>query len=364
MKLMTGLAAASTLIALVACASPASTQTSTVAPPHGTIVFGRVNASGDEYAFTIRADGIGEKQLVATPTCCMVWSHKGDRLLLAGSPPTGSSSTNATAIVNADGSGYRVLPLDSSGLNLGGGAWSPDDSRIAFEGWDDSNPSLNGLYTADASDGGKRHRLTTIHDIPISYSPDGSKILFFRGPPNSDYGQLLLVGVDGGDVTQVSPPGMTVRAGDHGGIGGWSPSGTQISFAAFSPSASDQGRSALFVAAGDGTNPKQISDWGEYTTGARWSPTGDWLVFDKVNAAAGAHTFYLVHPDGSGIKTIPSLAGVCCAVWSPDGDRLLFPRGPDRATDLWTVKTDGSQLTQLTHNPADLPDIGWSSTTK
>jgi len=161
----------------------------------------------------------------------------------------------------------------------------------------------------------------------------------------------------------VSPPALTVRFGGQSGIAGWSPSGSQISFAAFSPSASDPGRSAVFVAAGDGTNPKQITDWGTYTTSARWSPAGDWIVFDKVNNAVGAHTFYLVHPDGSGIKTIPSLAEVCCAVWSPDGVRLLFPKGPDRATDLWTVKTDGSQLTQLTHAPADLPDIAWSGAT-
>jgi len=360
------LAASALQLTLVGCTASTSTQTSTVAPPGGTIVFGRVNANGDEYTFTIRADGTGEKQLVTTPTCCMVWSHKGDRLLMAAAGTAAGSIT--TAIVNADGSGYRVLPLDSS-LNLGPGAWSPDDSRIAFEGWDDSNASLNGLYTADAADGGNRHRLTSttggLHDIPISYSPDGSKILIQRSSTTSDYGQLLLVGVDGGEATQVSPPGMTVKAGDHGGIGGWSPSGSLISFAAFSPSGSDQGRSALFVAAGDGTNPKQISDWGEYATGARWSPTGDWIVFDKVNPAAGGHTFYLVHPDGSGTKGIPSVAGVCCAIWSPDGDRLLFAKGPsEQASELWTVMVDGSQLTQLTHTPAELADIEWSSATK
>ena len=363
MNLITALVV-STALALVGCGSQSSRQTSVVQPPRGTIVFGRANANGDENLFTIRADGTGEKALLPTLVgCCggVTWSHKGDRLLLAVSAPPPNQKLITTATVNADGSGYRVLPLDSSGLNLAGGAWSPDDSRMAFEGWDDGNPALNGLYTADAIDGGNRRRLTTIHDIPISYSPDGSKILFFRSQANSDYGELLLVGVDGGQATQVSPAGMTVRFGGHGGIGGWSPNGTQISFAAFSPSASDPGRSALFVAGGDGINPRQISEWGSYTTGARWSPTGDWIVFDRVNAAAGAHTFYLVHPDGSGIKSIPSLAEVCCALWSPDGDRLLFPRGPDRETDLWTVKTDGSQLTQLTHAPADLPDIAWGA---
>jgi Tol biopolymer transport system component len=117
----------------------------------------------------------------------------------------------------------------------------------------------------------------------------------------------------------------------------------------------------VFVAAGDGTNAKQISEWGEYTTSAHWSPTGDWIVFDKINPAAGGHSFYLVHPDGSGTRVIPALGPVCCAIWSPDGQRLLFAR----ANDLWTVMLDGSHLTQLTHTPTpDLTDLGWTSAMK
>jgi Tol biopolymer transport system component len=269
--------------------------------------------------------------------------------------------------VRADGSDYKVLPLDSS-LNLGPGAWSPDDSRIAFEGSDDGNPSSNGLYTADASNEGNRQRLTTttggLHDIPVSYSPDGSKIMFWRGPANADLpGHLLIVDVNGGKVTQVSPAGMTVGVGFNGDPGGWSPNGDQISFAATSPTALDPGRSAVFVAAGDGTNARQISDWGTYTTSAHWSPAGDWIVFDKIADASGAHTFVLIHPDGSGTRGIPYPASVCCAVWTPD-DRLLFPRGSsDQALDVWTMNIDGSKLTQLTHTPAELTDIGWSNAT-
>ena len=367
MKLLIALAAAA-LLPLAACTSPTPSQTPTVAQPHGTIVFGRVNAIGDEYAFTIRADGTGEKVLVATPTCCMAWSHKGDRLVLGASPAGGASSRFTTAIVKADGNGYRVLPLDSSGLNLGATAWSADDTRLAFEGWNDTNPSINGLYIGAAIHGANRRLTTTTasqHDIPLSYSPDGSKILFWRGPSNTTdgqpAGQLFLVGVDGAAVTQGSPPGLTVWHDLSFGVqGGWSPDGAHISFSAFSPSPGDPGRSAVFVAAGDGTNAKQISDWGEYTTSARWSPTGDWIVFDKINAAAGGHTLYLVHPDGSGLKGIPSNAAACCAVWSPDGERLLFLEGPDQGNDLWTAMIDGSHLTQLTHSPSELTDVGWS----
>src|SRR4029077_9707007 len=117
----------------------------------------------------------------------------------------------------------------------------------------DSNPSRNGIYTADSTDGGNRRRITTTsqHDIPISYSPDGSKILFWRGQANDlvanqqladnlQAGQLFVVGVDASHLTQVSPPGMTAWL-SFGDPGGWSPDGTQISFAAFSPTPADPG---------------------------------------------------------------------------------------------------------------------------
>ncbi len=336
--------------------------------PRATIVFGRVSADNNEFLFTISADGTGEKPLVSNPSGGVRWSHSGDRLLLAASAGLPYTNRITTAIVNADGSDYRTLPLESSGLSLGPGAWSTDDKRIAFEGWDDNNPSRNGLYTADASDGGNRRRLTTttaaLHDIPLSYSPDGSRILFWRGPSDTQQlGQLFLVDVDGSHLTQVSPSGTTVGVGFNGDPGDWSPDGAQISFAAFAPNSAAQGISAVFVANGDGTNAKQITDWGDWTTSAHWSPTGKWIVFDKINGLVGSHSLYLVHPDGSGITAIPSLAGVCCAVWSPDGSRLLFPKsssgGPEG--DLWTVEIDGSHLTQLTHTPAKLTDIAWSA---
>src|SRR4029077_18476868 len=174
MKLLTPLAV-SMLLALAACSSASPGQTSTPrSAPSGTIAFGRVDASGNEYVFTIHADGTHEKALTPISACCPVWSHKGDRLIVSGQLAGGSGSAITTATVKADGSDYQVLRLDSSGLNLGGNAWSPDDTRLAFEGWDDNNPSRNGLYTADAAGAGNLRRITNTvaaeHDIPINYA--------------------------------------------------------------------------------------------------------------------------------------------------------------------------------------------------
>ena len=363
MRLVTAMASCTLL--LIACSSSAPQNTSTVAAPRGTVVFVREDTNHNEHLFTIRADGTGEKLLLTSTACCAAtWSHKGDRILL---PAFDAVQRNlvTTATVTAVGSEYRMFPLVSPGLNLGPGVWSQDDSRIAFEGWNDVDPSRNGIYSADSTDGGNLRRLTTnaerMDGIPISYSPDG-KILFWRGPFDEQPGQLFVVGADGGVPTLLSPTGMTVIV-NNGDPGGWSPDGTHISFAAQSPTASDPVRSAVFVAAGDGSNPKQISDWGSGTTTARWSPKGNWIVFDKNNAPGGGHSFFLIRPDGSGSKLVSSLAGVCCAVWSPDGNYLLFRRGPsDSHSDLWTMELDGSRLTELTHSPATLNSIGWSAT--
>jgi hypothetical protein len=78
-------------------------------------------------------------------------SPDGRRVLFAGS---GNRKRVTTAAANVNGTGYRAFRLPDRTLNLGPGEWSPDGRRIAFEGWDDSRASRNGLYTGSSADGG------------------------------------------------------------------------------------------------------------------------------------------------------------------------------------------------------------------
>ena len=105
-----------------------------------------------------------------------------------------------------------------------------------------------------------------------------------------------------------------------------------------------------------GLNPSTVS----------WSPTGEWL------AARGPvdDSFWLVRPDGSDLHQVhvAGLHSVADVSWSADGTQLVLAgvRERRRATDLWSVTPDGSQLVNLTNTPdnaelapAPSPDGSW-----
>ena len=76
-----------------------------------------------------------------------------------------------------DGTVERVFDIPDGSLNLACTVWSPDDKRLACEGWDDADASRNGIYTVRSSDGGGLVRLTKAPgpaDFVGDYSPDGT----------------------------------------------------------------------------------------------------------------------------------------------------------------------------------------------
>jgi hypothetical protein len=62
-------------------------------------------------------------------------------------------------IFDANGSHKRTIPLPDATLNLGPGAWSPNGARIAFEGWDETNPGRNGESASEIPSVGQRRPL-------------------------------------------------------------------------------------------------------------------------------------------------------------------------------------------------------------
>ena len=174
------------LLLLVSAACTTTTEGSPAdapsAPPRtgGTIVFNRVTP--EEGWAVYRLDlGTGDELQIRENEDGVILSPDGSRFLGAWPIPDGRIGP---ATFDVDGSGYSLLPIDDPTLQVGGGAWSPDGSRLVSGAWDDTDPSRVGLYTFRSTDGGGLVRLTApanpSHDYGVGYSPDGSKVLFIR----------------------------------------------------------------------------------------------------------------------------------------------------------------------------------------
>ena len=376
------------LIAFAACDAAAATSlTSGLGPspsavprsPEATrdrgplILFTRTIAGDDQRTFTIGIDGSQETELTDVP-CCGSWSPDGTIIMV---PDVLAESRVLPATVNPDGTSYAVHSIGPPTLNLGPAGWSPDGNKIVFEGWDDSDPGRNGLYVGEGFTPGEAAPVqitqAPVHDIPLEWSRDGTRLLLIqvtRCPEGEcDGGDLYVLDSDGSDLIRLNPEGTFVTCC---GPASWSPDGTQVTFGALSldaAGAADQTRSAVYVAEADGSRVEAITEPGAFTGDAKWSPDGDWIVFNKKSGPVGVKgsDLYLIHPDGSGLSAITTAGAAGTsdqvgAVWSPDGTRLLFnvvPGGPVKRGDLWIVDVDGTGLTQLTHAPAQYFGYSW-----
>jgi TolB protein len=160
--------------------------------PTGTMIaFGRGGA-----LFVVGADGAGERQLTAGATARgeytsgFAWSPDARRILYTRDVEDRyeASSAGGTYLVNADGSGRRLLRRDARGLS-----WSPDGRRIAIVR---SSARSRGIFLM-RDDGRILRRLTRGLDGHPVWSPDGRRIAFERHLPGRYEPDIWVVDVDG-----------------------------------------------------------------------------------------------------------------------------------------------------------------------
>jgi Tol biopolymer transport system component len=348
---------------VVSAASPATPGASN-GPAAGTpdrIVYAFGQPGTDLHVFTMAPDGTDVIQVTPFDSHWGVWSPDGTRLAV---PQAQADGRMTTMIIGWDGSDPRTLPLpDDSAQSLAVAAWSADGTRIVYDGFSDTDPSLNGIFTSDP-DGGDLVRITTAegggHDVLLSFSPDGRSLLVVRTPATGNLGDLYVMAADGSAMRRVTPEGQQVWLTDWDVPATWSPDGASIAFTAFE---GPDARSATFVVGADGDEPVQVSDWGMYDTGARFSPDGQWVLYDMA-LAGEQHDLFLVHPDGSGRVRLTDLhttgVGNCCGNWAPDSQHVVFQAGPDSAAQLWTVAIDGTDARQITTAAGEYGSYSWA----
>jgi Tol biopolymer transport system component len=248
-----------------------------------------------------------------------------------GGPPPGGPPPAPTGE-------YSIHLADSSGVDLRqlaygfAPAWSPDGSRIAFQGISVDGTS-SGIFVMDV-DGTARRLLTGGDSWSPRWSPDGSRIAFLTCIPNEDNGSSPMCDMTYSVMNADGSGEVTLARTNFAGTippAEWSPDGKKIAFVGGEGCCAD-----LYVINTDGSGLAQLTRLGT-VTGADWSPDGRML------ALRAAGSVYVINADGSDLTELTNDVGslvVRHAEWSPLGDRIAFSLSLDPL--VWETVHGGS----------------------
>lgn len=284
----------------------------------GSITFMRDDAGGSPQTWIACANLAHQRQLTAVDgrgSGWSVWSPDGARIAFdtdrEDSNLSDSTVINDVFTMAADGSDVRKL-TDSVGLS-GDPGWSPHGNLIAFEA-DRGTPSTQGIFVADAGDGGHARRITTptagTSDKAPRFSPDGMRLVFTREVGDAA-STLFVVNLDGSGLRALTTGQL------HPGDATWSPDGTQIAFEA---DLMRDGRSGPWVVASDGQDGRSLSgpqdlaaNWFGFADPI-WSPDGSLIMvlrgLHEPNGTFLHGGLATMRPDGTGLVDVTDGMGV------------------------------------------------------
>lgn len=245
---------------------------------------------------------------------------------------------NQLCMINADGTGYQQLSeLEAHSYYP---VYSPLGGSVVYAS--NQNGGVFDLFLF-VFEGSRLLRLTERigNVISPSFSPDGTKILFAN---RAAEGPTSLWTIDNtgenADLLYAGP--NTIVAAD------WSPVGNRIAFAM----AVDQPDAyEVFTMNDDGTNVQQLTRGLPGIGGSLdWSPDGKYLLIYA--GPPGDKNIFLIDVGAQTAAQLTNGGNNAACSFSPDGQWIAFNslRNNDQA-DIFIMRTDGSNLRQVTDNP-------------
>ena len=300
--------------------------------------------SGQDVELAISSDG--------TRMAFAILRQNADIWRLPVSPETGMATGEPEQVIGTTREDSR-------------GAWSPDQSAIAFNS--DRGGDMN-IWVYSLKDGSTR-QVTAGRggDFQANWSPDGKRIAFFSsrsGTPN-----IWVADVATGQLTQLTKnSGININPF-------FSPDGSRIAY-----QSDRSGRNELWVMNSDGIGQHRLTNTGTGGHFMRWTNSGDAIIFRclcggklatmKISANGGEAQPFVEQMGGSHMSFSPDRSRMMDVVghkvlwvtpvqgappqkvfefpdpsvridypvWSPDGKWVLFDRLKPQGGDIWMME--------------------------
>jgi TolB protein len=194
-------------------------------------------------------------------------------------------------------------------------AWSPDGTRIAFVLITKERTSI-AVMNADGSNVNvltpKEHN--TIHP---NWSADSKQVIYCTNddlaPPKKNEAQINAIDVATKKITPLITGGINT-------YGSWSPDMQHVAFRKII----DNGNSEVFLANGDGSSLRNLTNNPFFDGWPAWSPDGRKIAFAS-NRRSHGYQIFVMDADGANPRLIANTEGRGTAPrWSPDGKMIYF----------------------------------------
>jgi Tol biopolymer transport system component len=268
--------------------------------PNGLIAF-RANTDGGSQIFTINPATLQQVQLTqvnGNAQGAPHWNFDSSMITFEYDPPDGCAQV---ATMNADGSDLAILPLASRDVCEGTPTFSADGTRLFYEGY--NGKRLDAIYgmNLDGSDRRLISRCQGNGDSDPEASPDGKMLAFTCGDPSSPKGSALFVtNANGSHLRQLTP--YSLEVGFHED---WSPDSRRIMFISVHDEGTPDAQINTATIAADGSDLQWVTNYpagGLRAYGNSYSPDGQWIVLRMEDGDQNA--LFKLKTDGSDLTQI------------------------------------------------------------